>query len=321
MNVSDLPDPPLDTIAVRTGCALVYEAARPTPILLLFKPRASARQILAEEDIVFGNGMPVEQCIDAHGNLIYKTMLMPGLNEYRHDAIFLTPRAPDDAGFAAAPAPIQQLPLDVLRYTLPSRYCESDRLADFARERFGHLSDGAEQAQAICDWTHDNIEYRYGSGNAQLSAWDTIQRGYGVCRDFAHVMIALCRALDLPARYVAGHMPYLGVAEGDIGVDFHAYCEVYLGGHWHTFDARHNKPHVGRIKIAHGMDAVDAAFATIYGDVMATTFQVWAYQVDHLQARVGDPVAIAKGNDGIAVIAGHTPPAQCAETAATAGML
>jgi transglutaminase-like putative cysteine protease len=284
MNVAKLPESPSNTITVRAGCVLAYEVAKPTSILLLLKPRRGPQQILVEEKFVFGNEEPVEQFLDSHGNTIFKTVLLPGVNEYRHDAFYFVPDRPDNAGLPTEPIPTDRLPFGVLRYTLPSRYCESDKLVSFAQGKFGHFARGVEQVQAVSDWTHRNIEYRYGSGSPFVSACDVIERGYGVCRDFAHVMVALCRALDLPARYVAGHMPYLGVAEGDIGIDFHAYCEVYLGGHWHTFDARYNKPHVGRIKIAHGMDAVDAAFATIYGDVDFLKFEVWAYQATGIEA-------------------------------------
>lgn len=171
----------------------------------------------------------------------------------------------------------------MLRYTLPSRYCESDKLTGFAHETFGHVPRGVARAQAICHWVAQHIEYRYGSGSPTLSACEAMQRGYGVCRDFAHVLIALCRAADMPARYVAGYIPLMpgNEVEGDsdIGTDFHAYAEVYAGGRWRTFDARYMQPLAGRIKIAHGMDAVDAAFATFYGNVDILRFEAWARQV------------------------------------------
>lgn len=290
-------------ITVRAGCALSYEAARPTPIVLLVKPHACAAIAIAEEEMIVSNRMQVEQFTDSHGNLLIKTMLLPGMNEYRHDAIYQLPDVPDSHGLPAEmdAEPIEHLQASVLRYTLPSRYCESDRLTPFAQQRFGHLARGLEQVRAVCEWTHRNIEYRYGSGDGLLSACDIMERGYGVCRDFAHIVIALCRALDLPARYVAGYMPYLGVAEGDIGVDFHAYCEVFIGGAWHTFDARYNKPHTGRIKIAHGMDAVDAAFATIYGNPLSARLQVWSYRIEPGQERIGDSIGVVKGSNGAAV--------------------
>ena len=297
--VSDaaLPSP---AIAVRTGCALAYEVAQPTSILLLIQPRPGPAQVLAEERLTCSAGSQVEHLLDTHGNLMLKALLMPGLNEFRHDAILYVSAQADNHALPTDVIPAERLPLDVLRYTFPSRYCESDKLAQFAWRTFDGIPAGAALVQAICDWTHRHIEYRYGSGDSLLSAADVIDRGYGVCRDFAHVMVALCRALDVPARYVAGHMPYRGIAEHDIGVDFHAWCEVYLGGHWHIYDPRHNKSHAGRAKIAHGMDAVDAAFATIYGHAPMVKFQVWAYQVDPALARVGDPVAIVKGDSGSA---------------------
>jgi transglutaminase-like putative cysteine protease len=290
MNVSDLPEPPPNSLAVRVGCSLVYKVNEPTTILLQIQPRPMNGQLLVDEELILGTGECMEQLVDSHGNLVLRTRLVPGLNEIRHDAIFLVPDRLDNHSLPAHPGSGEKLPLDVLRYTLPSRYCESDRLAAPTLQRFGHLRKGMETVLAICDWTHRHLQYRYGSGDPSLSACEAIERGYGVCRDFAHVMVALCRALDMPARYVAGHMPLFEVADSDIGIDFHAYAEVYLDGAWHIFDPRHNKPHVGRIKIAHGMDAVDAAFATIYGHVETVNFQVWAYQVDHSTVRVGDPV-------------------------------
>ncbi|MGH8808324.1 MAG: transglutaminase-like domain-containing protein, partial [Noviherbaspirillum sp.] len=300
MNHGESPTPPPGTITVRVGCALAYEASKPVPILLLFRPRPSGQQVLFDEQLQLSGCTRADQIVDSHGNVLLKAMLTPGRNEFRHDAIMFVPDQTDNHALPAETIPIEQLPAEVLRYTLPSRYCESDRLLWFAQQTFGHLAPGIERVQAVCEWTHRNIEYRYGSGSGLLSACDVIARGYGVCRDFAHIMVALCRALDIPARYVAGHMPLVpagGAPKGDIGIDFHAYCEVYLGGHWHTYDPRHNRPHPGRIKIAHGMDAVDAAFATFYGDAVPVQYQVWAYQVDHGTVRAGDPITIIAGTD------------------------
>jgi transglutaminase-like putative cysteine protease len=215
-----------------------------------------------------------------------------------HDAIFAVPRVPDNFGLPDEMIPIERLPIDVLRYTMPSRYCDSDKLMQFALQKFAHIPRGVEQVQAICEWTHHNIEYRYGSGSAVISAWDVVERGYGVCRDLAHVGVALCRAMSYASRYVSGHVPDIGVYDPGIPMDFHAYCEVYLGGHWHTFDARYNKQRIGRVKIAHGLDAVDGAFSTIYGVASLASFDVWAYQMDRTHVRVGDPIDLTKRLDG-----------------------
>jgi transglutaminase-like putative cysteine protease len=311
MHLQDAPFPSAGFRTIRAGCKLAYEAREPATLMLLFRPTSNPQQVLVEERLAFGNGMPVEEFTDLFGNVVYRTTLMPGLNEYHHDALFqvgaqAAPREQSTAFISA-----ERLPAELLRYTLPSRYCDSDRLAAFAQSEFGHLSPGLEQVNAVCEWTHRHLAYRYGCGNPLHAASEVIAGGGGVCRDFAHVMIALCRALDLPARYVAGHVPYLGVAEGDVGVDFHAYCEVFLGGSWHTFDARFNQPRPGRIKIAHGLDAVDAAFATIYGDAVQTQFRVWSYEVDHAHKQLNQPVALSGDGEGSIIV--HDPGAMAVQ--------
>lgn len=302
MHLPDARFSSTDYRTVRVGCKLVYEASRAATINLLFRPPSNENQVLVEEQLLFGNGMPVEEFTDLFGNVVHRTSLVRGMNEYRHDAIFQVRTEQEAAGPSMEFIPAGRLPTDVLRYTLPSRYCDSDRLGAFAQAQFGHLPRGLEQVYAICEWTHRHIAYRYGCGNPLHAASEVIESGGGVCRDFAHVTIALCRALDLPARYVAGHVPYLGVPEGDVGVDFHAYCEVFLGGSWHTFDARFRQPRMGRIKIAQGLDAVDAAFATIYGDAVQTYFQVWSYQVEHAHGQLDQPVALSADGEGSIVV-------------------
>ena len=136
-------------------------------------------------------------------------------------------------------------------------------------------------------------------GRPDISAAQIIERGYGVCRDFAHCTIALCRAINIPARYVTGHLPDIGHVDPGSPMDFHAYSEVYLGDRWHVFDARYNEPRIGRIKIAQGLDAVECAFATVYGPAKMTKFEVWAYQVDpNSKSLLGDPIDLSKRLDG-----------------------
>ncbi|MES1194885.1 MAG: transglutaminase-like domain-containing protein [Opitutus sp.] len=139
-------------------------------------------------------------------------------------------------------------------------------------------------------WLHQNIEYRLMSGRSDRSAWDVLQRGYGVCRDFAHLAVALNRCFNLPARYVSGHLPDIGFLDPGTPMDFHAYAEVYLGGEWLAIDPRYHVPRIGRIKVSGGLDAVDCAFSTIYGAATLTYFEVWAYQVPRGAVGVGDPV-------------------------------
>lgn len=287
-------------ITVRVGCKVEYETSIPTPIIFVVKPCLDAGQLVREEKFSFGPSQPSSDYVDSQGNINYRAMLQPGRNTIHHDALVAVSSMPESYHVRGPVLTPDQLPSGVLRYTLPSRYCDSDKLLNFAWDHFGQINNGLEKVQAICDWIHNNIEYRYFSGSPDLSAFDVIQRGYGVCRDFAHIGVALCRAFNLPARYVTGHLPDIGCA--DTGMDFHAYMEVYLGRDWFTFDPRFNVPRIGRVKIAQGLDAVDGAFATIYGAAQLVHFEVWAYQVNPGEVSVGDPVDLSKRLDGTAEV-------------------
>lgn len=289
-------------LTVRVGCSLAYETPVPTPVLFILKPRLEGRVLVTQEKLSFGIGQPLYEFQDSHGNITYRSVLMPGRNEIRHDALVAVSAQPDDRDVPNQIASVSQLPPEVLRYTLPSRYGDSDKLLDLAWREFGHITNPLQRVQTICDWVHNHIEYRFGSGRPDLSASEVIARGHGVCRDLAHAAIALCRALNLPARYVTGHLPDIGCVDPGSAMDFHAYCEVYLGGQWFTFDPRYNVPRIGRVKVAHGADAVDGAFATIYGEAKLSYFEVWAYQVDPLQVSVGDPVDLSKRLDGTVTV-------------------
>ena len=290
------------SLTVRVGCNLVYETPLYTPCLFVIRPKRDERHVAQDERCFFGPYLSGQEYTDAHGNLTYRTMLVPGRNEINMDALFSVSAEPDNAGMYGDPISLNELPIDILRYTLPSRYCDSDKLLDFAWQQFGHVAHGMMRVQAISDWVHNNIEYRYGSGRPDLSASEVIARRYGVCRDFAHCVVALCRALNLPARYVTGHLPDIGCFDPGSPMDFHAYAEVYLGHQWFTVDARYNVPRIGRVKLAHGLDAVDGAFCTIYGQASLTYFLVWAYQVGQGQVRLGDPIDLTKRLDGTPLV-------------------
>lgn len=285
--------PPELDLTVRVGCSLVYEVTGSASLLLNLKPRPDRNHVVLAQDLALGlrNDLRSEEFSDSHGNNVCRVALAPGRNLFRHDAIVAVSSQPDNhdlrRGPAAAP---EELPPEVLRYTLPSRYCDSDKLGNFAWKKFGQVPHGLPRVQAISQWLHDNIEYRYLSGRSDLSAWDVLQRGYGVCRDFAHLAVALNRTFNLPARYVTGHIADIGVPDPDNHMDFHAYGEVYVAGQWFTTDARFHTPRIGRIKVSCGMDAVDGAFSTIYGGATLTYFQVWAYQVARGTVGVGDPL-------------------------------
>jgi len=286
-------------LTVRVGCNIHFECDLSATAILLVNPRFDPERPVRREDLDFGRAQRSESFTDADGNVAYRVILEIGPNQIRHDALVEVTAASDKSDqFGDAPS-TATLPPEFLRYLLPSRYCDSDKLFVFAREKFGHIFDAGERVQRISDWVHNNIEYRFGSGRPDIAAAEVIARGYGVCRDFAHCTIALCRALNMPARYVTGHLPDIGHVDPGSPMDFHAYSEVYLGCQWHVFDARYNEPRIGRIKIAHGLDAVECAFATVYGPARMTNFQVWAYQVDPREVTVGDPIDLSKRLDGV----------------------
>ena len=293
---------PSSNLTVRVGCHIVYETAAPTAILLVLKPRHDAHQTVLQQQLIFTPYLPCYHFEDLHGNLTDRAVLQPGQNVIHHDALVSVSSLPDNPEPTGPPTPVYQLPPDTLRYTLPSRYCDSDKLLNFAWREFGHIENGVQRVQAICNWVHQNIEYRFGSGRSDISASEVVLQRFGVCRDFAHVAIALCRAFNLPARYVTGHLPDIGRIDPGTPMDFHAYFEVFLGHHWSTFDARFNVPRIGRIKVAQGLDAVDGAFSTIYGEVQFKWFEVWAYQVNPAQVSIGDPVDLSKRLDGTVAV-------------------
>jgi transglutaminase-like putative cysteine protease len=286
-------------LLIRVGCRLRYQTPSAVPALFKLKPRIGPDQFIRQERMSFAGDTPCEESEDGYGNLMHRLMLPAGQAEILHDAIVAVPALADRHDSAdEPPVPPLDLPASLLRFTLPSRYCDSDKLLEFAWRQFGGIRGGHAQVQAICDWLHERIEYRFGAGRSDTSASDVIGQGFGVCRDFAHSGIALCRALNLPARYVTGHLPDVGYVDPGSPMDFHAYFEVYLGGRWFAYDPRYNVPRIGRIAIARGLDAVDGAFATIYGPAQLNFFDVWAYQVARDTVAVGDPIDLGRRLDG-----------------------
>jgi transglutaminase-like putative cysteine protease len=284
-------------LTVRIGCRIQYETSVPTPALFMLRPRIDDGHLVTAEHFSITPGIIREEFGDSHGNTTRRALLQPGLNTVAHDAM-VSVTSQFEPRITGQPAtPVAEIPGEYLRYTLPSRYCDSDKLMTFAWDHFGQVPNGSERVQAIANWIHENIQYRFGSESADLSASDIISRGHGVCRDFAHVLIALCRTFNIPARYVTGHLPDIGFVDHSVAGDFHAYSEVYLGRQWWTVDARFNTPRIGRIKMSHGLDAVDGAFGTIYGQATLTYFEVWSYQVNPLEVFLGSERDMSKRLD------------------------
>lgn len=285
-------------------------------MIMVIQPQSGPGQRIEHQQLDFSPNVPVQTYQDVNGNIVHRLVLPPGRTTVRHDAMIAVPSVPENAGMMDdLPVPVAELSADLLRYTLPSRYCDSDRLMDFAFQQFGQVPHGLPRVQAICDWVHHNIEYRFGSGSPNIAASEVIGQGFGVCRDFAHCAVALCRCFNIPARYVTGLVPDVAFQDPGTPMDFHAYAEVYVGHRWHTYDARFNVPRMGRVKIAGGLDAVDGAFSTVFGAATLAAFNVWSYQVDPDEVHIGDPVDMSKRLDGTPVLR-FPPRVTCERSAA-----
>lgn len=285
-------------MTIRCGVDFAYEALDPTHIVLLIQPRLDEGQRIESEQLEFRPGVEVDEYQDVHGNIVRRFELPSGRTTVRHDAFVSLSSLPENQGAGDGPLPVGEMTPELLRYTLPSRYCDSDRLMDFAFDEFGQIPHGLRRVQAICDWVHEHIEYRWGSGSPHTTASEVLAQRFGICRDFAHVAIALCRCFNLPARYVTGHLPDVACHDPGSPMDFHAYFQVYFGRRWNTYDARFNVARIGRIHIACGFDAVECAFSTLYGAASLSWFNVWNYQVDPAEVKLGDPIDLSKRLDG-----------------------
>lgn len=216
------------------------------------------------------------QYIDRYGNRCERFALPAGRSRIEYQARVSTVDQPDEVAPAAPEVAPADLPDQLLHWVMPSRFCQPDELGAAAWELFGDLAPGWTRVQAVCDWVHGHLEYVPGSSNPWTTAADAYRSQQGVCRDYAHLAITFCRALNLPARYVFGYLPDIGPPLPDETMDFAAWFEVYLGGRWYTFDARTNSPRVGRIIVGRGRDAVDVAMMTSFGSVELAGFRVQA---------------------------------------------
>ncbi|MBB3344901.1 transglutaminase family protein [Luteimonas sp. RC10] len=255
---------------VRAGCELAIETDVAAPVIAMLRPRTGRARWHVNDRAGFDPALGFDEYLDGFGNRCQRFTLPPGLTRIRLQTRAVAAPDPDAMPEAPAVAPAD-LPASTLQFLLPSRYCPSDRAAMYARalEIVGDAAPGHAQVEAIRRWIHDHLAYRYGVSDASTDAQDTLAQGAGVCRDFAHVGMTLCRALDIPARMVVGWLHDLKP------MDMHAWFEAYLGDAWHTFDATQATPRGGRVVIAHGRDAADVAFLTSYRPLRTVSIQVW----------------------------------------------
>ena len=274
---------------LRVGCEFEYETPAPTPAVLLVEPHRDAPHQVLHATWETEPALPTHTYHDLFGNLCRRFVLPVGRTRLRYDAVVAISGAPDEVNPSARQVPVEELPDEVLVYTLPSRYVLSDVLSDKAWELFGATAPGWGRVQAVCDWIHVNIQYGLQS-TPLTTALDVFEACGGMCRDFAHLGVTFCRALNIPARYVFGYMPDIGVPPPYPPMDFHAWFEVYLEDRWWTFDARFNTPRIGRIPIGRGRDAVDVAMVTTYGPAQFKRMVVWS---DEVPAAAAAPTASA----------------------------
>jgi len=261
---------------IRYGCEIGITVPSATPAICLLDVHPERRR-----DISFENSLTTSPAtqqmtyLDSFGNRCRRFIAPPGNLTLHLDGTIVDSGIADDRDTDAREVPVEALPHYVLGFLLGSRYCETDRLSQTAWDMFGGLQPGWSRVQAICDFVHSHLTFGYQHARATRTALEAFGERQGVCRDFAHLMITLCRCLNIPARYVNGYLGDIGVPADPAPMDFSAWTEVFLENRWYTFDARHNTPRIGRIVVARGRDATDVPLINTFGPHVLHTFKVW----------------------------------------------
>jgi transglutaminase-like putative cysteine protease len=266
---------------IRVGYELAYEFTQPTPMILALNVHYSrTSDIVVPDHMHCVPSVPITGYPDGFGNWCNRILAPSGRVVLSANGIVRDTGRPDPSWNAGVQHQVHLLPQDVLVYLLGSRYCETDRLSDTAWRLFRDAPLGWARVKAVCDFVHQHIQFGYQYANATKSAWEVYNQPQGVCRDFAHLAVTFCRALNIPARYCTGYLGDIGIPPNDAPMDFAAWFEAYLGGEWHVFDPRNNVPRAGRILIARGRDAADVAIATTFGPSELKGFRVWTDEVN-----------------------------------------
>jgi transglutaminase-like putative cysteine protease len=252
---------------LRASCELVFESERESPVVVMLRGRRGSMQQIHEDILQVLPALPVSEFVDLFGNVCARFVAPRGQLEI-HSQIVAEVAARVAVNATAPRTPIAKLPPEALHYTLPSRYCPSDKMQALALEVTRGCEHGYPEVRAVRDYVHERLSYRYGVSSSTTCALETLEAGAGVCRDFAHVAIALCRSIDIPARMVVGYL------HGREPMDLHAWFEAHVGGRWYTLDATEPELRGGRLVLAYGRDAADVAFVTDYGSLKLRTMQV-----------------------------------------------
>jgi transglutaminase-like putative cysteine protease len=287
----NVPRNPVGYMRYSVGCALPYKVIAPTTMILNLEPMRGEQQRIIHEHFEVTPAVAATQHTAAEtGNRYRRLVLEPGDYTIRYEGeIELTPKSSEPE--AIPEVPVAKLPLEVLPHLYPSRYCQSDILAKFSLREFGDLPPGHDRVTAICNWIFENVDYVAGTSDSSTSAHDTLTDRSGVCRDFAHLGISLCRALGIPARFVSVYAWKL------MPQDFHAVFEAYLGGRWYLFDATRLCPVDSIVRIGIGRDAADTSFATFYGQIEGTLNDIWIKRLtgdDDSSEWTTDAVSVAR---------------------------
>jgi transglutaminase-like putative cysteine protease len=270
----------VSALQIRIGFELSYHCAQPTPMILALSVHYSrASDLLQPDHLRSFPPVPVTAYRDSFGNWCSRLVAPPGRFTISTDALVNDSGLPDAVYPQARQTPVELLPEPTLLYLLGSRYCDTDRLSDFAWQRFGNGPTGWARVQAVCDFVHQHIQFGYEHASPQRTAFDALQERRGVCRDYAHLGIALCRCLNIPARYCTGYLGDIGMPPPYGPMDFAGWFEAWLDGAWHTFDPRNNMPRIGRVLIARGRDACDVALSSTFGPNTLESFRVWTDEV------------------------------------------
>jgi transglutaminase-like putative cysteine protease len=269
-----------DDMQIRFGYELNYDLPQPTPMILTLNVHHSrVSDLVGPDHMKTTPAVPTTAYRDGFGNWCTRLVAPPGHFRVTADATINDSGEREPVVPSAVQHPVPQLPEETLVFLLGSRYCETDKMSQFAWDKFANTPLGWGRVQAICDFVHQHITFGYQFARSTKTAWEAFNERQGVCRDFAHLAITLCRCLNIPARYCTGYLGDIGVPKDPAPMDFAGWFEAYLGSTWYTFDARNNTPRIGRILIARGRDAADVAISTTFGPNTLQTFRVWTDEV------------------------------------------
>ena len=273
---------------IHVGFEIIYDCPQPTPMIFNLNVHFTrVSDLVGRDDLVVDPPVPMAAYRDGFGNWCTRIVAPTGRTRISADAFVRDTGLPDVIAPEAQQIPVPDLPEETLVFLLGSRYCETDQLSETAWNLFGQAPTGWGRVQAICDYVHRHVTFGYEHARMTRTALEAFHERTGVCRDFTHLAVAFCRCMNIPARYCTGYLGDIGVPPDDAPMDFSAWFEVFLGGQWHTFDARHNTPRIGRVLIARGRDAADVALSNTFGPGELKSFRVWTDEVSRgaIQAR------------------------------------